>query len=169
VFSLKLVDMKKILYLLSLFLTLNSCVSVRVGGEKKQDFKIKENLFILTHDNPSARDFIVSLKNYLALNIEGRKIKVAKYNIFQDEKYDVVIPNLQYIMDVKLDNIEMGIKSQIILNGSFTINIQDYKTKEIVWTSQVLIKRIFDSDKISTAKKIAEKIVENLDKDLIFK
>jgi hypothetical protein len=160
--------MKKIYYLLSLFLMLNSCVSVRVGGEKKQDFKIKENLLIITHDDPSVRDFIISLKNYLALNIEGRKIKVTKHNLFQDEKYDVVTPNVQYIMDVKLDNIEMGIKSQIILKGSFTINIQDYKTKEIVWTSQVLIKRIFDSDKIYTAKKIAQKIVENLDKDLIF-
>jgi hypothetical protein len=160
--------MKKTTYLLFLFLMFNSCVSVRVGGEKKQDFKIKENLLIITHDDPTVRDFIISLKNYLALNIEGRKIKVTKHNIFQDEKYDVVIPNVQYIMDVKLDNIEMGVKSQIILNGSFTINIQDYKTKEIVWTSQVLIKRIFDSDKIYTAKKIAQKIVENLNKDLIF-
>jgi hypothetical protein len=135
---------------------------------KRYDFKIKDNLLILTHDNPAARDFIVSLKNYLALNIEGRKIKVTKHNIIADEKYDANMPDLKYVMDVTLDEVETEFNNQILLRGKFVINILDYKTKEIVWTSEVKTKRIFDSDKISTAKKIAQKIVENLDKDLIF-
>jgi hypothetical protein len=160
--------MKKILYSISLFLMLNSCVSVRVGGMKKQDFKIKENLLIITHDDPSIRDFMISIKNYLALNIEGRKIKVTKHNLLEGEQYDVAVPNVQYMMDIKAENISTSFKSQIIGKATFVINILDYKTKEIVWTSEVKTKRIFDSDKIYTAKKIAKKIVENLDKDLIF-
>jgi hypothetical protein len=157
--------MKKILYLILLCLIFNSCVRVRIGTEKKQDFKIKDNLFILTHDNPSVRDFIVSLKNYLALNVEGHNIKVTKHNLFEDEKYDIDVPNLQYLMDVKLDKVETEFKSQIILKGLFLITIQDVKTKEIVWTSSVLIKGVFDSDKIATAKKMSKKIVDKLVKD----
>jgi hypothetical protein len=160
--------MIKICYLIFLSLIFNACVRVKVGAEKKQDFKIKENLLIVTHDDPSIRDFIVSLKNYLALNIESHNIKVTKHNIFQDEQYDIAIPNLQYIMDIKAEDISTSFKNQIIGKASFVINIQDYKTKEIVWTSRVLIKQVFDSDKIFTAKKVSKKIVENLDKALIF-
>jgi hypothetical protein len=146
-----------------------SCTKMIISVDKKQDFKIKDNLLILTHDNLAARDILISLKNYLALNIEGRKIKVTKHNIIADEKYDANMPDLKYVMDITLDEVETEFNNQILLRGKFVINILDYKTKEIVWKSEVKTKRIFDSDKISTAKKIAQKIVENLDKDLIFK
>jgi hypothetical protein len=160
--------MKKLCYLMFVFLLFSSCSKMVMSVDKKQDFKIKDNLLILTHDNLAARDFIISLKNYLALNIEGHKIKVTKHNIVEGEKYDANMPDLKYVMDVTLDEVETEFNNQILLRGKFVINILDYKTKEIVWTSEVRTKRIFDSDKISTAKKIAKKIVENLDKDLIF-
>lgn len=150
------------------FLLFSSCSKMVMSVDKKQDFKIKETLLIVTRDDPSIRDFIVSLKNYLALNIESRNIKVTKHNILQDEQYDVAIPNLQYIMDIKAEDISTSFKNQIIGKASFVVTIQDYKTKEIVWTSQIKIKRIFDSDKISTAKKMSKRILENLDKALIF-
>jgi hypothetical protein len=150
------------------FLLFSSCTKMIMSVDKKQDFKIKETLLIVTRDDPSIRDFIISLKNYLALNIESHNIKVTKHNILQDEQYDVAIPNLQYIMDIKAEDISTSFKNQIIGKASFVINIQDYKTKEIVWTSRVLIKRVFDSDKIYTAKKISKNIADKLDKALIF-
>ena len=73
-------------------LLFSSCTKMVMSVDKKQDFKIKDNLLILTHDNPAARDVLISLKNYLALNIEGHKIKVTKYNIIDDEKYNVDVP-----------------------------------------------------------------------------
>ena len=149
-------------------LLFSSCTKMVMSVDKKQDFKIKDNLLILTHDNLAARDFIISLKNYLALNIEGHKIKVTKHNIIADEKYETDIPDLKYVMDITLVDVETQFSNQILKRGKFMVNILDYKTKEIVWTNEVKIKRIFDSDKISTSKKIAKKVVENLDKALIF-
>jgi hypothetical protein len=160
--------MKKLCYLMLIVLLFSSCTKMVMSVDKKQDFKIRGDLLILTHDNPAARDFLISLKNYLALNIEGRKIKVTKYNIIEGEKYDTNMPDLKYVMDITLAEVETKFNNQILLRGKFVINILDYKTKEIVWTSEVKTKRIFDSDKIYTAKKIAQKIVENLNKDLIF-
>jgi hypothetical protein len=160
--------MKKLCYLMLVLLLFSSCTKMVMSVDKKQDFKIKDNLLILTHDNPAARDVLISLKNYLALNIEGRKIKVTKYNIIADEKYDTDIPDLKYVMDITLSDVETEFRNQILTRGKFVINILDYKSKEIVWTSEVKTKRIFDSDKISTAKKMAKIIVENLDKALIF-
>jgi hypothetical protein len=145
-----------------------SCTKIVMSVDRKQDFKIKDNLLILTHDNPAARDVLISLKNYLALNIEGHKIKVTKYNIIEDEKYNLDIPDLKYVMDITLTDVETEFRNQILTRGKFVIHILDYKTKEIVWTSEVKTKRVFDSEKISTAKKIAKDITDILDKDLIF-
>lgn len=149
-------------------LLFSSCTKMVMSVDKKQDFKIKDNLLILTHDNPAARDVLISLKNYLALNIEGHKIKVTKHNIIDDEKYNVDVPDLKYVMDITLTDVKTQFNNQILSRGKFVINILDYKTKEIVWTNEVKVKRIFDSDKISTAKKIAKNTVEKLDKALVF-
>ena len=96
---------------------------------------------------------LISLKNYLASNIEGHKIKVTKYNIIDDEKYNVDVPDLKYVMDITLTDVETQFKNQILSRGKFVINILDYKTKEIVWTNEVKVKRVFDSDKIAMGKK----------------
>jgi hypothetical protein len=159
--------MKKICYFIFLCLIFNACARAIISTDKKQDFKIRDNIVILTHDNPEIRDFIVSLKNYLALNIEGHSIKVKKHNLFQDEKYDIGMSNSQYVIDVKVEDISTSFKNQIIGKALFTFNIQDVKTKEIVWTSKVKIKRVFDSDKITIAKRMSKKIVDQLIKDAV--
>jgi hypothetical protein len=158
--------MKNLFYTLFILMLISSCApTIRMSVEKKQSFKLNDDLFIVTHDNVIARDFIIYVKNYLALNLESYKIKVIKHNLFEGEKYD--IPNVKYIMDVKFDDIETEFKNQHIKKCFIIINIIDSKTNETVWTSQLIVKAVSEVDRISRAKRISKKVIDELIKNYV--
>jgi hypothetical protein len=164
------------------FIPYNTTITVQ--SQRLSDVQLTEKrVLIVSYDNNLTRDFVISLKNYVQLELKNHKVVAERINIRQYESSDIEDFNTlkssfkpDYLLTIKTHdertrNFYMVGKSVKKLRGmTVDFNLIPNSPEAdslLIWKSDVTINHFYDSEGVATAKKIAKELGIKMKKDLI--
>jgi hypothetical protein len=145
----------------------------------------QKRVLIVTYDSSATRELLISLKNYLNVELVGCKVISERINIRQNEDSDLVdfeklktSFNPDYLMTINFeikrtrDFYIIGDVVKKIRDITFYFNLKPYNSlteQATIWKGEAAIKHLYDEGHTAAMKKIANKIRQQMQKDLIIK
>jgi hypothetical protein len=180
--------------ILALFLTFASCKSgflpfnttVAVQSERVSPVVLTEKrLLIVSYDSELTQEFVISLKNYVAEELKTHKIIVERINIRNKQAAaDLADFNKlkntfapDYLMAVKVRDertrkmFVIGGNVKTLRGMTVYFNLLPIASEEnegaFQWRSTAVVNHFYNSELVTTAKKIARELGFRMQKDLL--
>lgn len=145
----------------------------------------EKRVLIASYDNEMSRDLVISLKNYLNLELTDCKVVSERINIRQNEASDLAgFEKLKtefkpdYLLIINFDIVRtrdfyiVGDVVKKIRDISFYFNLRPFNSvtdQPIIWKGEAQIKHLYDEGHSYTMKKTANQMRLKMQKDLIIK
>lgn len=184
--------------LVAVILLIGACKSVNISSITTPNTKIaiqselisntnltEKRVLIVTYDSSATRELLISLKNYLNVELTGRKVISERINIRQDEASDLAdFEKLKtsfkpdYLLTINFDIKRtrdfyiLGDVLKKIRDITFYFNLKSCNSlteQPTIWKGEAAIKHLYDEGHTATMKKIANEIRQQMQKDLIIK
>jgi hypothetical protein len=164
------------------FIPYNTTITVQ--SQRLSDATLAEKrVLIVSYDNNLTRDFVISLKNYVQLELKNHKVVAERINIRQYERSDIDDFNKlkntfkpDYLLTIKTHdertrNFYMIGKSVKKLRGiTVDFNLMSSMPEAdglLIWKSEAIINHFYDTEGVATAKKIAKELGVKMKKDAL--
>lgn len=142
-----------------------------------------KRVLIASFDSSATRELVISLKNYMDLELTACKITSKRINIRENEAQDIAdFEKLKtefqpdYILKIQAnikrtrDFYLVGDVVKKIRDIDFHFNLSSFNAaaeQPIIWKGEAQIKHLYDEGHITTMKKTADLMRQKMQKDLI--
>lgn len=166
----------------SSLLPYNTTIDVKTERLTAVDLSNKRVL-VVSYDSELTREFVISLRNYVSEAVKNQNITVERINIRQNEATDATdftaLKNTfkpDYLLTINVKNERgrnfrlVGKSVKKLRDMTIDFNLLPHNPQAdgtLMWTGQAVINHLYDTESVTTAKKIAKELGIKMRQDLI--